>query len=353
MNKLLLVGLLWPMVWGLVGCTEADRRRWDSFWGVARPTPVPAPGPVAAAANRINVRDLARQLQCRVVASSEYSATLLDAKGSTITLIGDPGGAVIVNGKSVPPGGRMDSVDGSLRVPKALVGRIRLVLMQERREPVVPAPSDPTVDGVRIIQPRPQHGPRLGPVLVDPGHGGRDNGTSAFMAVGSRQQKVLEKEINLATALAVARLLKRRNVTVHLTRNNDSYLSKYDRAKMANRLRVKLMVSIHADAAPNNSSATGYTVYVGRKPLPGSAAAAQAIDRRLGALGIDRRGVRKHEKGIVVLEQTRCPSVLVEQGYLTHAVEVRKLARVDYRNELAEAIADGVVDYLRQEAAGR
>ena len=53
---------------------------------------------------------------------------------------------------------------------------------------------------------------------------------------------------------------------------------------------------------------------------------------------------------------TRCPAVLVEGGFLNNAAEARKLATPEYREALAQAVADGVVTYARQkqeEVAGR
>src|SRR5204863_4103091 len=82
-------------------------------------------------------------------------------------------------------------------------------------------------------------------VVVDPGHGGNDEGTKWY--------HVSEKDLSLAVANRLTALLREKGIQVVQTRTNDRYVALDDRAEIANRTRNSLLVSIHFNA----SSAAG------------------------------------------------------------------------------------------------
>ncbi len=145
-------------------------------------------------------------------------------------------------------------------------------------------------------------------------------------------------------ALIVAERLAQSGVDVRMTREDDRFIDLDERSAMANRLRPNLFVSLHADSA-RNRAATGFTVYVSRLASRPSEAAADAIARRLQAAGVPYRG--RKEANYRVLVGTSCPAVLVEMGYLSNAREAAYLANPAYRQQLGEAVANGIVDYLQ------
>ena len=94
-------------------------------------------------------------------------------------------------------------------------------------------------------------------IVIDPGHGGHDAGASG--AAGLK-----EKEVALAVAQEVGRLLRREGVEVQLTRNDDEYVSLEERSRIANDAKADLFVSIHCNAASNRRlrGAETYTLNV-------------------------------------------------------------------------------------------
>ncbi len=177
-------------------------------------------------------------------------------------------------------------------------------------------------------------------IVLDPGHGGKDAG--AWLKGGQP-----EKELVLDVALRVERLLKEKRVHVLLTRRSDEYLPLRKRAKIANDSHAHLFVSIHANSC-GCGGASGFEIYyvenaVGSESLKAARFIQRCFKRATGARD---RGIRKH--GYLVLAEAKCPSVLVEVGYLSNAHEARLLSRHSYRGKVAEGIAKGIIAYIRR-----
>ena len=215
--------------------------------------------------------------------------------------------------------------------------------------------------------------PRTGALVVlDPGHGGEDQG-----AKGPGNE--LEKDITIAVARATAAHLQAAGVTARLTREGDEAVSLTDRTALANRLQASVFVSIHANAslargahgaetyymradasdpqaaqaaARENSSAPPDTVQLilwdlaHVANLNNSARLARAIQEKLNALqGIKDRGIR--QAPFVVLTGATMPASLVEVGFLSNADEAARLAAHDVQDQIATALAEAIVDFLR------
>ena len=153
-----------------------------------------------------------------------------------------------------------------------------------------------------------------------------------------------EKDVVLPISLAVRNALVARGVKVVMTRADDRFIELDNRARIANRARPDLFVSIHADSAPSRS-ARGYTLYAARAASKKSIFLAKRIDRSLAATGVSSRGLRRADYRVLV--KTNCPAVLVEVGYLSNSAEARRLATDRHRQAIAEAIAAGVIHSLR------
>lgn len=90
-------------------------------------------------------------------------------------------------------------------------------------------------------------------VVIDAGHGGKDPGTV------SRQYGYREKDINLAVALRLGRLINEHypDVTVIYTRKTDVLIPLAERANIANKAAANLFISIHVNASDKSTSASG------------------------------------------------------------------------------------------------
>lgn len=175
-------------------------------------------------------------------------------------------------------------------------------------------------------------------VTVDAGHGGYDGG-----AVGVRRG-VLEKEINLDIARRLERLLTGAEATVHMTRVDDTFVDLWARADLANETESDLLVSIHANSAPDNTVAKGTETYV-RTGEPLSEWLGLAIQRSLtSALGTVDRGVRPNR--YLVVRRAAMPAALVEVAFLADPEEEALLAEEWFRERAAEGIFNGILRYF-------
>lgn len=195
-------------------------------------------------------------------------------------------------------------------------------------------------------------------VVIDPGHGGRQDGTI--------QNGVKEKDLTLKTALQVASKLRVLGYKVYLTRQDDRDISLDDRANLAAKHKADALVSIHYNSAPS-LSAQGIETYVfhlyghpgtyskssSDDFMPGHAYSFNDKSRCLGwciqkriinMLRMQDRGVRS--ENLKVLRLSACPSVLVECGFLSNAQECKQCASPGYQNTLSDAIAQGIHRYF-------
>ncbi|MCX5921217.1 MAG: N-acetylmuramoyl-L-alanine amidase [Candidatus Melainabacteria bacterium] len=174
-----------------------------------------------------------------------------------------------------------------------------------------------------------------GRIVIDAGHGGKDQGASR---VG-----VLEKDLNLACATYLIDALKRRGLEVYATRSTDKFLELKEISAIANKYDPDLFVSIHHNSSTDPSIA-GLETYYYHYP---SVALAKAVHASLvGALPVKDRGVRRAQ--FYVINHTTAPAILVEMGYVSNAGERAEVNTTARQKKSAEAIAEGIMDYLRQ-----
>ncbi|HAC62062.1 MAG TPA: N-acetylmuramoyl-L-alanine amidase, partial [Cyanothece sp. UBA12306] len=173
-------------------------------------------------------------------------------------------------------------------------------------------------------------------VVIDPGHGGKDPG-----AVGLRGLQ--EKNVILPISLDVSRLLQKQGVQVKLTRSADYFVSLRGRTQIANRARANIFVSIHANAVGGGRShVNGMEVfYYGNRAL--AAAIHGSIMRSINVVD---RGVKRGR--FYVLRSSRMPAALVEVGFVTGVEDNRNLSNPAYRQRMAQAIAQGILDYIQR-----
>lgn len=218
-------------------------------------------------------------------------------------------------------------------------------------------------------------------IVIDAGHGGEDAG-----ATGYKQRK--EKHLVLEVAMELGKELKERGYKVYYTRDKDFFIQLRDRTKIANDKNADLFLSIHANAAPNESkqlSMKGIETFFlspGKSERSKSVAALEnqasmdemdaysketflnvfnrekiilsnkaAIDIQSGMLknvkkkySVEDGGVR--EAPFWVLVGATMPSVLIELGYISNPEECEKLFNSQYQKLLVEGMSDGIDKYF-------
>jgi N-acetylmuramoyl-L-alanine amidase len=197
-----------------------------------------------------------------------------------------------------------------------------------------PANTQPSFSPPTNTLPRVPQGSRL--VFIDPGHGGKDPGA---IGLGGVQ----EKQVIMPISQYVAQYLEQQGVRVLMARTSDYFVSLQGRTDMANRAGADLFVSIHANSmGKGRPDVNGFEIY-----YYGSPGLSQAIHRHvIRSMDIKDRGVRKAR--FYVLRNSRMPSTLVETGFLTGAEDNPKLTNPAFQQQMAQAIARGILEYLQQ-----
>jgi N-acetylmuramoyl-L-alanine amidase len=240
----------------------------------------------------------------------------------------------------------------------------------------------------QAVSPKPASPSDTRPVVViDPGHGGVDNGT--------RSGEEMEKNLVLAFALALRdRLEKSGKYRVVMTRSDDTFIPLDDRVKFAHSQAAALFVSIHADYLPRGEGdAQGATIYtVSDKASDAEAERLADSENRADAIGgVDLREeptevadilidlaqretrtfsnrfarllmgemkgtVRMHKNplksaGFRVLKTPDVPSVLVELGYVSNKSDLEHLVSESWRSRTVAAMGQAVDVFLAKRLA--
>jgi N-acetylmuramoyl-L-alanine amidase len=219
-------------------------------------------------------------------------------------------------------------------------------------------------DVLKTIDPvlREGHQPKPLPVrmvVLDPGHGGTDYGTHG--------ERGIEKTLTLDLARRVKERLEAVGLRVGLTRSADRNVSLDARVEFAGEKHADLFVSLHFNSGgsatgietycvpPAGAVATAATFHNWRRSRQEPDEPANRFDDRnvwlahcvqktlIHSTGDNDRGVRRAR--FVVVRDAPCPAILVEGGFLTNDGEESRLLRPEYRDTLAKAIADGILNY--------
>lgn len=263
------------------------------------------------------------------------------------------------------------------------------LLAPEARPDLRPAIADANATAAPVAPPKPAAPPDPRPVIViDPGHGGPDNGTQAG---GS---EFMEKNLVLAFGLALRdRLEKVGKYRVVMTRTDDTFIPLDERVRIARNQSAALLVSIHADALPRREGdAQGATIYtLSEKASDVEAERLAEAENRSDAIGgvtmsdepvvadilIDlaqretrtfsnrfarvlmnemKSTVRMHKHplksaGFRVLKAPDVPSVLVELGYVSNKGDRDHLVSESWRNRTTGAMSQAIDAFLAKRLA--
>ncbi len=181
-------------------------------------------------------------------------------------------------------------------------------------------------------------------VVIDPGHGGLDNGA---MEYGYK-----EDDINLSISKLLKSELEYYGATVYLTRDGDYDMTKrnhhyskqddmYLRVKEIDKHQAHYLLSIHQNAA-NNSKAWGSQVFHYYRSEKGKTLA-NKIDRHLKEVTHSRKPISGC--GFRVLRATQTVGVLIECGFMSNYNECGQLRNENYQRKLVEQIVKGLIEY--------
>lgn len=171
-------------------------------------------------------------------------------------------------------------------------------------------------------------------VFIDAGHGGKDPG-----AVANGLQ---EKNLTLAIALKVQRLLTAQGIEVVMSRTTDKFLELREISSLANSSGADVFTSIHINSA--TPAAYGIeTFYYPNRAI--SKPVAESVQREvIKTTGAYNRGVKTEDFHVV--RETKMPSALVECGFITNKQESIKMNTNSYQELLANGIVNGITNYL-------
>ena len=180
-------------------------------------------------------------------------------------------------------------------------------------------------------------------IVLDPGHGGLDNGAS----VG----KVNEDELNLKICFALKTELESRGATVYMTRTDDQDMTKrnynyskqddmYLRTIEIDKYNPDLFLSIHLNSS--TGGAWGSQVFYYKNSEAGERLA-KCIHNQMKTVTGTRKNISSCS--FRVLRATKALGVLVECGFLSNANERGQLKNSKYHQKLAKSICDGIEDY--------
>lgn len=178
-------------------------------------------------------------------------------------------------------------------------------------------------------------------VILDPGHGGTDE--------GAKVQSVMEKRIALTTALMTKKQLEALGYRVIMTRSRDTFLALAHRVEIANKAKAALFVSIHYNSSPN-PAAKGIEIYYYDARGENRTRASKRLANLILHQVVDQteahsRGVRRGN--FYVVRETSMPAVLVEGGFMTNYDERFNLKDRKYLEKIAKGIAQGVHNFLK------
>ena len=191
-------------------------------------------------------------------------------------------------------------------------------------------------------------------VVIDSGHGGSDPGKVGI-------NEVLEKDINLKISKQVEKELKNKGYQVVMTREKDQMLvgetsgnSKIQdmkaRVDLINEKSPGLAVSIHQNSY-HEEAIHGAQVFYYSHSSEGKIAAKLMQQALLGADSENTRQEKANDT-YYLLRRTQVPTIIVECGFLSNQQEAELLAGKDYQKKIAEAIATGIDEYLRNVTDG-
>ena len=192
-------------------------------------------------------------------------------------------------------------------------------------------------------------------VIIDAGHGGEDPGKV------SNYSDLREKDLNLKIALKTKDLLEKENFTVIMTRQEDRLeysegttnviqKRKQDltrRKKIMDESGAAIVVSIHLNGFNETQYYGAQTFYPPNSADSKKLAEILQKSIRDACDPENKREPQLKKDPIIILENLKTPTVIVECGFLSNAHEEKKLGTEEYQDKLAAAITAGIAEYFK------
>ena len=177
-------------------------------------------------------------------------------------------------------------------------------------------------------------------IVLDPGHGGVDEGANV--------KGLLEKALALKTATLVKQQLHQKGYRVILTRSRDVFISLEKRSSIANETKCKLFVSFHYNAF-KKPEVSGIEIYYCPKGPKGKQnqskkLATLVLEGLIATTGSKNRGVKTGN--FHVIRETKMPAILIEGGFMTNPQEHAHLTDQNYIEKMACSIAHAIEQFL-------
>lgn len=221
--------------------------------------------------------------------------------------------------------------------------------------------------------------------MIDPGHGGKDEGAKG-------PHGIKEKNLTLKISKQLAKILSETlDAEVRLTRQDDRYIPLEERNTLGNKINADLFISIHVNASESKDPHGIETYYLNTASDKAAKRLADRENRSFGkeasmlekilttmlqnantdesrelAIAVQSTMIQrlskkfpnvldKHVKTALfyVLVGSKSPSILVETGFVSNPSEEKRLNSADYQRHMAESIAAGIKKYLNASAAAR
>lgn len=189
-----------------------------------------------------------------------------------------------------------------------------------------------------------------GKVVLDPGHGGYDEGSSS-------KDGAKEKDITLNMTLMTGEYLKQEGYEVVYTRTSDTILWKENniedlkaRSDIANKASADVFVSIHTNYSDvDQTNVVGNEVWI-RNSNKKNIELADAVHDKLVSLNYTQdRGIKDDEESpLYILYYNKLPSILIETGFLSNKSDASVLVSKEGQENIAKAIAQGIMEYLEK-----
>ena len=188
-------------------------------------------------------------------------------------------------------------------------------------------------------------------IIIDAGHGGMDPGKIGI-------NKCLEKDINLKIALKLKVLLEEMGIKVIMTREEDITLCKdgesnKKRADMNKRIEIinssnaLFAISIHQNSYTEEYVKGAQVFYYIQSEI-GKNIASVLQEQIKKAIADGNHREAKSNDSYFMLRKANCPLVIVECGFLSNNKEASLLVTDEYQNKMADAISQGIKEYLNK-----
>ncbi|WP_207510701.1 N-acetylmuramoyl-L-alanine amidase [Longitalea luteola] len=195
-------------------------------------------------------------------------------------------------------------------------------------------------------------------VIIDAGHGGSDAGAY------SKDGKVAEKDLTLQISQKIQQLAPSYNVNVVMTRTDNNLptgtTDKNDglraRTALAEKIKPDMYISIHISHSdkPNGDAGSGFEVWVSNKENERTNQSKQlgtALAQELSKIYTTDMTLKQRTKNIWVLEQTPCPAVLIECGFIDNEKDLAFISNTSNQEAVAKKILEGIVNSRQKTTA--